>query len=652
MSSSDQNAPAPNSPTENSSAQNTTASHDSSASEQVANNDGEINDTETEVSETEVVEVVEADAESSAAIPPLSKPLAPSAATPADDSDSIPEFPDDTVPPVPPSMLDRLRDPRLMFSRGKPIRSNEELGITPSIVSQEVNDYLREQERRRRLFPRGVMVGIIAGLVAVAFRDALEWGESLRNALIVWAGNFGYFGWIFPVLLGVFGTTVAVLMVQNFAPEASGSGIPHLKAVLHRLRPMRSGRIIGTKFVGGALALGGGLALGREGPTVQMGGAIGQVVHNLLGGTPRERQSLIAAGAGAGLAAAFNAPLAGVVFVIEEVQRDFSPGVFTTTFLASVTADVVTRTLSGQLPVFHLAHEAMVQPLESIPAFALLGLTAGGLGVVFNRALLGTLNLVARFKKGRRVFLGAAVGALVGLVAWYLPGAVGGGNEIVESTLKDRVTFQALAVFFVLRFGLTMISYGTGAPGGIFAPLLVLGAQIGLAFGQFVNFLSPRTAPQPMAFAVVGMAAYFSAIVRAPLTGVVLLLEMTEQYALMLPLLVACFMAYLLADMLGDRPIYEALLERDLLRSQENPQLEETMVIDLTVEHDSKFANCAVGDLNLPAGCLILTVTRGISNKVAHADTILEGGDRLTALVSPEAASAVPLLRDGCASAH
>ena len=562
------------------------------------------------------------------------------------------EWPTDDLPPTSTSMMDRLRHPRLMFSRGKPVRADEDLGITPRIVSQEVNDYLREQERRRRLFPRGVMVGVIAGLVAVAFRDALDWGERFRDALIVWAHNFGFMGWIFPVILGAFGTTVAVLMVQNVAPEASGSGIPHLKAVLHRLRPMRSARIIGTKFVGGALALGGGLALGREGPTVQMGGAIGQIVHNWLGGTPRERQSLIAAGAGAGLAAAFNAPLAGVVFVIEEVQRDFSPGVFTTTFLASVTADVVTRTLSGQLPVFHLAHEAGVQPLESIPAFALLGLLAGGLGVVFNRALLSTLNGMARFKKGRRIMMAALIGGLVGLVAWFLPGAVGGGNEIVESTLTNSVTFQALAVFFVLRFGLTMFSYGTGAPGGIFAPLLVLGAQIGLAFGQIVKWLSPRMAPQPMAFAVVGMAAYFSAIVRAPLTGVVLLLEMTEQYALMLPLLVACFMSYLLADMLRDRPIYEALLERDLLRGQENPHLEETMVIDLTVEHNSAFANRAVGDLDLPAGCLILTVTRGLTNQVARADTVLEADDRVTALVSPEAAHAVPLLRDGCAAEH
>ena len=562
------------------------------------------------------------------------------------------EWPADDLPPAPASMMDRLRDPRLIFSQGKPIRPHDDADITPRIVSQEINDFLREQERRRRLFPRGVMVGVIAGLVAVAFRDALEWGEEFRTHLIEWASQFGYFGWIFPVMLGVLGTTIAVLMVQNFAPEASGSGIPHLKAVLHRLRPMRSGRIIGTKFVGGALALGGGLALGREGPTVQMGGAIGQVVHNWLGGTPRERQSLIAAGAGAGLAAAFNAPLAGVVFVIEEVQRDFSPGVFTTTFLASVTADVVTRTLSGQLPVFHLAHEAGVQPLESIPAFALLGLIAGGLGVLFNRGLLSTLNGMARFKKGRRIIVAALIGGVVGLVAWFLPGAVGGGGEIVKSTLTNSVTFQALAAFFALRFVLTMLSYGTNAPGGIFAPLLVLGAQIGLAFGQAANWLSPRMAPQPMAFAVVGMAAYFSAIVRAPLTGVVLLLEMTEQYALMLPLLVACFMSYLLADMLRDRPIYEALLERDLLRGQENTELEETMVIDLTVGHDSAFAERAVGDLNLPAGCLILTVTRGVNNKVARADTVLQADDRLSVLVSPEAAHAVPLLRDGCEGRH
>ena len=401
----------------------------------------------------------------------------------AADSAETPQFPDDDVPVPEATMMDKLRHPKLIFSRGKALRTDEATDITQRVVSQEINEYLREQERRRRVFPRAVLVGVLAGLVGVAFRDALDWGENFRTSLINWAMQFGYVGWVFPVLLGIFGTTIAVLMVQRIAPEASGSGIPHLKAVLHRLRPMRPARIIGTKFVGGVLALGGGLALGREGPTVQMGGALGQVVHNWLGGTPRERQSLIAAGAGAGLAAAFNAPLAGVVFVIEEVQRDFSPGVFTTTFLASVTADVVTRTLSGQLPVFHLAHEAVVQPLESIPAFALLGLIAGGMGVLYNRGILATMNGMARFKRGRRVLIAAIIGGLVGLVAWFLPGAVGGGNEIVESTLTNSVTLQALAVFFVLRYALTMFSYGTGAPGGIFAPLLVLGAQIGLAFG-------------------------------------------------------------------------------------------------------------------------------------------------------------------------
>jgi CIC family chloride channel protein len=182
--------------------------------------------------------------------------------------------------------------------------------------------------------------------------------------------------------------------------------------------------------------------------------------------------------------------------------------------------------------------------------------------------------------------------------------------------------------------------------------LLVLGALIGLAVGDLTNLLMPATVNHPEAFAVVGMAAYFAAIVRAPLTGIVLIVEMTNNYQQMLPLLVACFSAHLVADAMGDRPIYEALLDRDLRRSDSAHELQGTLVLELIVQPDSPFAGKRVKELGLPPGCILVTRRQGLREVVPTGNTRLEGGDRITAVVSPQASAAIPLLWDGCESVH
>jgi chloride channel protein, CIC family len=525
-------------------------------------------------------------------------------------------------------------------------------------LRREARDSLQIQEQRRKVFPRAVLVGLLAGLLAVAFRWALNGGERLRTHLILWAQRYPMWGWLLPIAVGAVGAGIAVRLVSQVAPETAGSGIPHLKAVLYRLRSMRWQRIVPVKFFAGMLAIGSGLTLGREGPTVQMGGAVGAAVAEWLKISPRERQTLIAAGAGAGLAAAFNAPLAGLAFVLEEVQRDFTPLVFSASFLAAVTADIVTRSLTDQLPIFH-ATNYPVPPLMTLPAFLVLGGLTGLLGVAFNRALLGTMEGFARLgswlSRGgdwSSRLAGAAVGAVVGLVGWFVPQALGGGHRLVEAALAGQVALALVPLWFLLRFGLTMVSYGCGAPGGIFAPLLVLGALIGLGVGEITHLIVPDAVNHPEAFAVVGMAAYFAAIVRAPLTGIVLIMEMTNSYEQILPLLVACFSAYAVADALGDQPIYEALLERDVRRDGAAPVLQGTLVLELTVQAYARFDGKRVRELGLPPGCILTTLRHGIRESVPTADTRLEAGDRITAVIAPEAAVAALLLRQGCEVSH
>ena len=516
-------------------------------------------------------------------------------------------------------------------------------------VKSEVQEYLDTRQQRRLIFPRAALVGLCAGLVALAFRAALSSADTLRNSLIAWAQQKPGWGWIFPVAVGVAGALISVFLVRKFAPKASGSGIPQLEAVLHRMSTLEWKRILPVKFFGGIVAIGSGMALGREGPTVQMGGAIGEAIARLLKTSERERLTLISAGAGAGLAAAFNAPLSGLIFVLEEVRRDFQPIVFGATFVAAVVADIIARIGAGQFPVFSVPSYE-IQPLPSLLYFVLLGVITGVFGALFNRGLLKSISLFNRIPKKYFLVATGLVGALIGLLGWFFPNLIGSGHSLAESILAGKVALSIIPAFFILRFLLTSTNYSTGAPGGIFAPLLVLGSMIGLAVGQIAHIISPEIVPTPAVFAVVGMAAYFTAIVRAPLTGIMLIIEMTGSYSQMLPLLVSCFSAYAMVEALKDMPIYEALLERDLEKTGDQIALKDPAVMEFIIQPNAPFAGQQVRYLGLPAGCILIRCSDGKREWIPKANTRLEAHMRVTAVVAPEASSGIGILRKGCGS--
>jgi CIC family chloride channel protein len=414
--------------------------------------------------------------------------------------------------------------------------------------------------KRRHILPKALVVGLVAGLLASAFRVALLWAERSRIAFLQrWP-----MAERIPIALaiGVTGGALAVWLVKRFAPDASGSGIPQLKGFVLGERGIEWRRLLPVKFFAGLLGIGGGLALGREGPTIQMGGATGLMVSRWFRVKvgEGERKALIAAGAGAGLAAAFNAPLAGLMFVLEELAGSFTPVVFVSAFIASVTADVVGRVLTGEMPVF-LLHDMPAPNVRALPAAIVLGIGCGLGGVFFNRCLVRSLDFYQRLRWPGWA-LGAVAGALVGLASGIYPGVAGSGGILAERALTGGIALAWLPVLLAARFILTMGSYGSGAAGGIFAPLLVLGALGGLAFGRVAHDVLPNWAAQPEAFAVIGMGGLLTAIVRAPLTGIVLMIELTGKYDFMLPLLACCLVAYGVAEALRDTPIYEALRER------------------------------------------------------------------------------------------
>ena len=500
-------------------------------------------------------------------------------------------------------------------------------------------------EHRRLQFARAALVGLGAGILAVLFQYALVMAEGARSALLQRLHAFPWWGWLVVPLLGGISAGLAGWMTARFAPEAAGSGIPHIKGVLMHVRVLNWRRLLPVKFIGGVLAIGAGLSLGREGPTVQMGAAVGKAIGEWVHLPRRSRIQLIAAGAGAGLAAAFNAPLAGFIFVIEELQRELSPLTYGTALIAAVVADIVTRTFTGQLPSFHISGYAM-PPLSALPLFAVVGVIAGLMGIAFNHSLLWTLRRFHAWKRMPRWARPALVAALAGLLAWWLPQAVGGGHSFAEGLLRGQYAAAGflgfLLLLFAAKFVLTVLSYGSGVPGGIFAPLLVLGALLGLMTGKVSELAFPIMAHTPAAFAVIGMAAAFAAIVRAPLTGIVLILEMTNNYQQLFPLLVACMIAFLVAERLHNKPIYEALLEYDLERTgfSTHPQSAEPVTMELAVEPHSPMDGSRVRDLGLQEGCLMVMLNRGGREMVPSGGTRLLAGDHVTFFITGDAPQA------------
>jgi CIC family chloride channel protein len=406
-------------------------------------------------------------------------------------------------------------------------------------------------------------VGAIAGLVGTAFRMSLIWADRFRNFAVVSAHAHmpHALGWTIPTVLCAAGAFFGLWLTQKLAPQSAGSGIPRVEAVLrNHLRPANA-HILFVKFAGGTLSIGSGLALGREGPTVQMGGTVGRLTGDLLRRYVPEPWTLIAAGAGAGLAVAFNAPLAAVLFVVEELLHRFSARIFSATLAACIAGTLVLRAFLGNTPDFGVARLSPV-PADVLPEYLALGLAAGLLGVLFNVSLVGCLDLFNRARRWPAGTVGALVGAAAGLLAWCAPGDVGGGENLAQRAIAGHIPWGSLLLLLCLRFVLTMASYGCGAPGGIFAPLLALGALLGNGFSAANASL--RHAPyDPATYAIVAMAACFTAIVRSPLTGVVLLLEMTGSWTLILPMMAASITAYAVPELLGNPPIYDSLRQRD-----------------------------------------------------------------------------------------
>lgn len=412
-----------------------------------------------------------------------------------------------------------------------------------------------------RPFLAAALVGALAGLIGGAFHALLDLAEPGRNLLRAVLKSAPVPGWLVLMALGALVLSAAFWLVRRFAPETAGSGIQEVEAILAGEHPLRWERVLPVKFVAGVLAVGSGLVLGREGPTVHMGAAFGQWATERLGLDARQGRTLIAAGAAAGLAAAFNAPLAAIVFVTEELREHFeySFAALQSVILACCLAVVVSDGFLGQGPALTLAPLGLA-PLSALPLFLVLGVLVGLLGVLFNTLLLASVGRFRALRERHAYFTTSALGMALGALIWSVPEAMGGGEGLVELLLQGHPGTLFLLTLLAMRMLTTVGSYGAGLPGGIFAPLLALGTLVGVIFDHWVDGLAPGLGLSPGLFAVAAMGALFAATVRAPLTGIILVIELTGALDLGLPVILTCLSATFTAEGMGGRPIYGLLL--------------------------------------------------------------------------------------------
>lgn len=492
-----------------------------------------------------------------------------------------------------------------------------------AVVERETSATARLIQRvrgfRYALVWEGIAVGAAAGLVTVLFRLLLSKGDLLR----AWIGDLiADKPWLLPLWLLLLGVAAGVVtLLLKWESFIGGSGIPQVEGELQGALSQTWWRVLLAKFVGGLLTIGSGLSLGREGPSIQLGAMAGKGVSKLWKRGPTEERMLLTCGASAGLSAAFNAPLAGVLFSLEELHKDFSTEVLLSTMASSITADFLSRTLFGLQPVFDFSSLEMI-PLTHYGLVLVLGAALGLVGVLYNFCVGKAQDIYTRipwaYGKTLLPFL------LAGVLLVVYPAVLGGGHDLVGQVSED-LPLQALLLLFVLKFAFSMVSFGSGVPGGIFLPLLVLGAIVGSAFSQGVHLLGVETSTTN--FVILGMAGLFAAIVRAPVTGIILISEMTGSFSHLLTLSLVSLAAYVVADLLQSPPVYDMLLERLLQKGVRKPKSGEKLLLESTVCLGAPACGKAVRDLSWPGHSLLVSVQRHGQELVPQGDTVLQAGD-------------------------
>lgn len=490
----------------------------------------------------------------------------------------------------------------------------------------------RKDSFKYKLILQGIGVGLLTGSVVSLYRYAFHEIETMRT-ILVYASQQKVLVALFAIFLMLFCLAVSSGVIKR-ETVAGGSGIPQVEAEMKGKMNANWLQVIIAKFLGSLLAIGSGLSLGSEGPSVQLGAMTGKGFSRISKGLRTEERMLITCGSGAGLAAAFGAPLAGVVFTLEEMHKNFSQEVLLTTMAAAITADWIAASIFGMEPIFEFTVSDGL-PLERMWMVIVLGVALGVFGVFYTKATFFTQDAFSKISITVKQLVIPAV--MVIAVAILLPEALGSGSALIEPMANGRMGAKLLLGLLVIKFITSMISFGTGLPGGTFLPMLVLGALAGGFFTESISSLMGFEETYVQYFVVLGMAGYFSAIVRAPITGIILICEMTGTFSNLLSLAMVSLVAYMVADFVKSPPLYEALTERLVEGSKaKKPSKNNKIIIESEVYCGSLMEEQPLSSIRLPKGCLVVSILRDSQEIVPNGATNLKAGDKLTVLCNED----------------
>jgi chloride channel protein, CIC family len=420
------------------------------------------------------------------------------------------------------------------------------------------NTTIRLWLRERQVFlALTVIIGILAGLSAVLFSLAID------------AVNRGLFG-LAPssvrlLLVPPIVSLATGILLSRVFPGVRGSGVPQTEAAFHLQDGVIAPSVPIGKFLTGVLCIGSGHSIGREGPSVQIGAGLASAIGQRLHLSPGRVKELVPVGAAAALSAAFNTPVAAVIFTLEEIIGDMNAPLLGSAVLASVASVIVERSILGNDALFHVPAYHLVHPAE-LAAYAVLGVLGGFVSLLFCRSLLGLRRLFLDLPAWTKWLQPAMGGVAIGAILIVVPQVMGVGYEYVDQALNGGLLWKTMLVLCAVKLGATVISYASGNAGGIFGPTLYIGAMLGGAVGTAAHVLAPLHTGDPGAYALVGMGALFAGIIRAPMTSVFMIFELTQDYQILVPLMVANLLSFAISSHYQKVPVYHELLRQDGVR--------------------------------------------------------------------------------------
>ena len=399
-----------------------------------------------------------------------------------------------------------------------------------------------------------IIIGILAGLAAVLFTIAIK--EATHLLFGISPSHLRYI--LVPTAISL----LTGFLLAKYFPDCRGSGVPQTEAAFHLQQGYIATRVPFGKFLTGVLCIGSGHSMGREGPSVQIGAGIASWLGRWFRLSPARAKSLVPVGAAAALAAAFNTPVAAVLFALEEIIGDMNASLIGSAVVASVTSVIVERSILGNHPIFRVPEYHLVHPAELL-AYTGLGIVGGIVSLAFCEGLLRLRAFFLRLPERTRIYQPAIGGLIVGVLLVFFPQVLGVGYEYVDQALNGGLLLKTLLVLCLAKLVGTIISYASGNAGGIFAPSLYLGAMAGGAVGVLVHRFAPFPTGDPGAYALVGMGTLFAGIIRAPMTSVFMIFELTQDYQILVPLMIANMLSYMISKHYQPKPVYHALLEQD-----------------------------------------------------------------------------------------